>query len=224
MAGSGDGAGADRTPADGSGGRGRGAHSRRGGAGVPGARLRARASIGEIADVARAGKPTIYARYPEQGGAVRGRVPATARPHATRGWRRYHSAGRRRRGAADPASASRWSRRRSSEDFIGLMRLAVAEARAAAAYGRGPARPLPRARRPFGGAAAGRGSSGVLVRRGRPAALKAGLGFSRKACCCRFCCARWRRTDLAALRAEIAPHVRERARFFLAALRNGGLS
>jgi AcrR family transcriptional regulator len=179
------------------------------------------ASIGEIAELARAGKPTIYARYPSketlfeatflrlfternarlatlevQGGTVEQRLVSI--------------------GVALVEESL-------SEDFIGLMRLALAEARRLPEMGSG----LLRQCRERGGLSTARllvESVGELfgADASDPRALLAGRMFAESVLL-PFLLRALAEPDLAALRAEIAPHVRERARFFLAGLRGGGL-
>lgn len=179
------------------------------------------ASIELIAAVARAGKPTIYARYPNKEAlfeaaflrrlAARNARLATHHPEGVTVEDRLASIGV----ALVEESLN--------EDFIGLMRLAIAELRRLPDMVAG----LVRQCRERGGHSVVR----LLVEgvdealwsdENDPRAIKAGRFFA-EAVLLPFLLRALAQEDLAALRADIVPHARERATFFLAALRNGGL-
>jgi AcrR family transcriptional regulator len=179
------------------------------------------ASIGEIAEVARAGKPTIYARYADKGALFEaaflrrlGQRNARVETHRAEGGtveeRLIHV------GVALVEESL-------TEDFVGLMRLAIAESRRLPDMGEG----LVRQCRERGGRSVAR----LLVEgvgdpfgpdAGDARALKAGRFFAESVLL-PFLLRALAREELSRLRAEVVPHVRERAAFFLAALRNGGL-
>jgi len=177
------------------------------------------ASISEIAEVARAGKPTIYARYADKGALFEA---AFLRELAKRNARleTHHAEGETVEERLTSIGVALLDES-LSEDFIGLMRLAIAEAR------RLPDMGLVRQCRERGGRTVIR-----LLAEGvgepfwsdpeDPRAMKAGRFFAESVLL-PFLLRALAREDLAALRQEIAPHVEERTRFFLAALRNGGL-
>ena len=113
------------------------------------------ASVDEIAEVASAGKPTIYARFPEQAGVVhRRRRAARAPKHESR---RFFLRWRINRGAARRA-CRRYSDALLTPETIGLIRVAVAEARrfpdlATSVSCMGRERPTEAVARVFGGLA-----------------------------------------------------------------------
>ena len=110
-----------------------------------------------------------------------------------------------------------------SEDFIGLMRLAVAEARRLPDMV-GPGAPVPRARRPLVVRLLVEGvGESFWSDANDPRAIKAGRFFAESVLLPFLLRALARARIWRRCAQEIAPHVRERARFFLAALRNGGL-
>ena len=179
------------------------------------------ASIEQIAAVARAGKPTIYARYPNKDALFEA---AFLRRLAARNARlaTHHPQG----GAVEERLASigvALVEETLTEDFIGLMRLAVAESRRLPDMVAG----LVRQCRERGGRQVVR----LLVEgvgesfwsdENDPRATKAGRFFA-EGVLLPFLLRALAQEDLASLRADIVPHARERAVFFLAALRNGGL-
>ena len=179
------------------------------------------ASIGEIAEVARAGKPTIYARYASKEALLEA---AFLRRLAARNARleTLHV-----EGGSVEARLTRIGvalvEETLTDDFIGLMRLAIAEARRLPDMGKG----LLGLCRERGGRSVARllveGVGELFAAVDDPRAVKAGRFFA-EGVLLPFLLRALAEGDLAALRAEIAPHVEERARFFLAALRNGGLS
>ena len=177
------------------------------------------ASIGEIAEVARAGKPTIYARYAAKEALFEA---AFLRKLAARNARlETHRA----EGATVEERLTSIGvallEETLSEDFIGLMRLAIAEAR------RLPDMGLVRQCRERGGRSVMR-----LLAEGvgepfsadpnDPLAIKAGRIFAESVLLPLLMRA-LAREDLDALRQEIPAHVAERTTFFLAGLRNSGL-
>lgn len=177
------------------------------------------ASIGEIAEIARAGKPTIYARYADKealfGAAFLRRL--TARNARLETHRAEGETVEERLTSIGVALIEE----SLNEDFIGLMRLAIAEAR------RLPDMGLVRQCRERGGRSVVR----LLVEgvgepfwsdTDDPRAVKAGRLFAESVLL-PFLMRAVAHEDLSVLRKEIAPHVKDRARFFLAALRNGGL-
>jgi AcrR family transcriptional regulator len=177
------------------------------------------ASIGEIAEVARAGKATIYARYPDKEALF---AAAFLRRLSERN-ARFET--------FSPTGETVEDRLASigvvlieeslSEDFLDLMRLAIAEGR----------RRPDLARQAMGQARErGRRMVAHLLMEGVGEPL---LGDEERA----MVAARFfaeivlvpllmralAKEDLSELRAEAAEHVKSRARFFLAALKNGGL-
>jgi AcrR family transcriptional regulator len=178
------------------------------------------ASIELIAETARAGKPTIYARYPNKESLFEA------------AFLRRLAARNARLATHHPQGASVEERlvevgvalveETLSEDFIGLLRLAIAEARRLPDMVEG----LVRQCRERGGRSVVR----LLVEgvgepfwsdENDPRAVKAGRLFAESVLL-PFLLRALAQEDLAALRADIASHVEERAAFFLAALRNGG--
>jgi AcrR family transcriptional regulator len=175
------------------------------------------ASIGEIAEVARAGKPTIYARYADKGALFEA---AFLRELGKRNARleTHHAEGETVEQRLTSIGVALLEES-LSEDFVGLMRLAIAEAR------RLPDMGLVRQCRERGGRSVMRLLSegvGELSDPDDPRAIKAGRFFAESVLLPLLMRA-LAQEDLAALRQEIPAHVRERATFFLAALRNGGL-
>jgi AcrR family transcriptional regulator len=179
------------------------------------------ASIDLIAETARAGKPTIYTRYPDKAAlfeaaflrqlTARNARLATQHPKGDTVEERLVSIG------------VAWIEESLAEDFIGLMRLAIAEARRLPDLIDG----LMRQTRERGGREVAR----LLVEGAEEAhwpdendarALKAGRIFTELVLL-PFLMRALAGPDLRELRADIAPHVRGRVAFFLAALRNGGL-
>jgi AcrR family transcriptional regulator len=178
------------------------------------------ASIGEIAEAAHAGKPTIYSRYTSKEALFEA---AFLRRFTLRNARlaNLHVEG----GTVE----ERLTRigvalveETLSEDFVGLMRLAVAEARRIPLMGKG----LIGVCRERGGEAVARllvdGVGELFDGPDDPRAVRAGRFFAESVLL-PFLLRALAEGGLEALRDEIAPHVAERARFFLAALRNGGL-
>lgn len=178
------------------------------------------ASIGEIADVARAGKPTIYARYPSKEALFEA---AFLRRLGERNARletlRFEGETVEERLTHIGVALARES---LNEDFIGLMRLAFSDARRLPNMGAG----LLRECRERGGRSVvrllveGLGEP-MFADPADPRAARAARIFT-EGVLLPFLVRALVQEDLDALRAEIEPHVRERARFFLAALRNGG--
>ncbi len=179
------------------------------------------ASIGEIAEVARAGKPTIYSRYASKEALFEA---AFLRLLAVRNARLE---------TLEVAGATVEERLVSvgvalveeslTEDFIGLMRLAMAEARRLPEMSSS----LVRQCRERGGMSVVR----LLVEgvgqtfgtdASDPRALLAGRIFAESVLL-PFILRALAEPDLEALRAEIPAHVKARARFFLAGLKSGGL-
>ncbi len=177
------------------------------------------ASIGEIAEAARAGKATIYARYPGKEALFEA---AFLRRLAERNARLETLA------PAGETVEERLSRigvalveESLTEDFLGLMRLAIAEARRRPDLARG----LMRQARERGRRLVARlliESVGEPFLRDEAQAERAARLFA-EAVLLPFLLRALAEEDLAVLRAEIAEHVKARATFFLAALRNGGL-
>jgi AcrR family transcriptional regulator len=179
------------------------------------------ASIAEIAVAARAGKPTIYARYPDKEALFEA---AFLRRVAARNARlETHRAEGETVEQRLVTVGVALVEESLTEDFIGLMRLALAEARLLPEMGQG----LVRQCRERGCRSVVRLLAEGL---GEPLwpdesdarAIKAGRFFAESVLL-PFLLRALAHEDLTALRAEIAPHVKERATFFLAALRNGGL-
>jgi AcrR family transcriptional regulator len=179
------------------------------------------ASIGDIAERARAGKPTIYARYPNKEALFEA---AFLRRLAARNARlaTHHAEGEtvEQRLVSIGVALVEES---LNEDFIGLLRLAIAEARRLPDV----VESLVRQCRERGGQSVVR----LLVEGVRepfwsdaddPRAVKAGRLFAESVLL-PFLLRALAQQDLAALRAEIPAHVRERAAFFLAGLNNRGL-
>ena len=177
------------------------------------------ASIGEIAEVARAGKPTIYARYATKEALFEA---AFLRKLAARNARleTHHAEGATVEERLTSIGVALLEET-LTEDFVGLMRLAVAEAR------RLPDMGLVRQCRERGGRLVMRGCSPTASasRCGRTARSprRQGGAHLRREHAAALAMRALAQEDLAALRAEIPGHVRERAKFFLAALRGGGL-
>jgi AcrR family transcriptional regulator len=178
------------------------------------------ASIGEIAEVARAGKATIYARYADKDALF---AAACSLRLSQRNARLE---------TLSPAGETVEERLTQigvtlveeslSDDFLGLMRLAIAEARRRPEIARGLVR---QARERGGRLVAKLLMEGV----GEPdlhderQAMEAARFFA-EAALLPFLLRALAEEDLNVLRAEVTDHVRGRARFFLAALRNGGLA
>ena len=179
------------------------------------------ASIGEIAEVARAGKPTIYARYPDKDALFEA---AFLRRLAARNARleNHHAVG----GSVEERLVSigvALVQESLTDDFIGLMRLAVAEARRLPDMVEGLVMQCrERGQRSVVRLLVEGVGEPVLSDRNDPRAVKAGRMFAESVLL-PFLLRALAQRDLSALRAEIAPHVKERAVFFLAGLRNGGL-
>jgi AcrR family transcriptional regulator len=179
------------------------------------------ASIGEIAEVARAGKPTIYARYPSKEALFEAAfLRRLAQRNARLETLEVEGATVEERLVSIGVGLVEES---LTEDFIGLMRLAIAEARRLPEMGSG----LVRQCRERGGRSVVR----LLVEgvgesfgadAGEPRAILAGRLFA-EGVLLPFLLRALAEPDLAALRAEIRPHVQARARFFLAGLKGGGL-
>jgi AcrR family transcriptional regulator len=180
------------------------------------------ASIEQIAERARAGKPTIYARYVDkqalfEAAFLRRMAGRNARLETHR-----------------PAGATIEERLTQigvalveeslAEDFVGLLRLAIAESRRRPELAGG----LLQAARERGGKLVARllveGLAGSLLRdESDPRALEAGQFFAELVLL-PFLLRALAERDAEALRPAIEPHVRTRVAFFLAALRGGGLS
>jgi len=179
----------------------------------------AAASIEQIADVARAGKPTIYARFPSKQALFEA---AFLRRLAERNARLetlpLEGATVEDRLARIGAALIEES---LSEDFIGLMRLAISEARRMPDMGAG----LLRQCRERGGRSVVRllseGIGEPFGDANDPRTVKAGRFFAESVLLPFLLRALAEGTE--GLRGEIAAHARERARFFLAGLGNGGL-
>jgi AcrR family transcriptional regulator len=175
------------------------------------------ASIGEIAEAARAGKATIYARYPDKEALF---AAAFLRRLSQRNARLETVAPT---GATVEERLARIGaalvEESLTDDFLGLMRLAIAEAR------RRPdlARQVMRQSRERGGQMIAHllteGVGGpVLADKAQSAAR-----YFAEVVLLPFLLRALAEEDVEELRAEIAEHAKSRARFFLAALRNGGL-
>ena len=177
------------------------------------------ASIGEIAEAARAGKATIYARYPDKEALF-----------AAAFLRRLSQRNARLESVA-PTGATVEERLAGigvalveeslSEDFLGLLRLAIAEAR------RRPdlARQVMRQARERGGRLVAHlliEGVGAPYLNDEAQAMVAARYFA-EAVLLPFLLRALAEQDLSELRAEIAEHAKARATFFLAALKNGGL-
>ncbi len=180
------------------------------------------ASIEAIAEAARAGKPTIYARYADKEALFEAAFLRRVSARSVR-MEMHHAEGEtveerlREIGAAIIEESL-------SEDFIGLLRLAIAEARR-----------LPNMAERLLRECRERGSRSVArqlveglgapfgLAEDDPKAIKAGRFFA-EAVLVPFLLRALATEDLDVLRAEIPHHVKERATFFLAALRNGGLT
>ena len=179
------------------------------------------ASIDLIAETARAGKPTIYARYPDKEALFEA---AFLRRLAARNARleTHHATG----GTVEARLVSigvALIEESLSQDFVGLLRLAVAEARRLPDMVGG----LVRQCRERGGlTVAHLLAEGVGQTLGwlddDPRALKAGRLFAELVLV-PFLLRALAEEPAREIRAEIAGHVQERAAFFLAALRNGGV-
>lgn len=179
------------------------------------------ASIDLIAETARAGKPTIYARYLDKQAlfeaafhrllAARNARLETHRPVGATVEQRLTSIGV----ALVEESLT--------EDFVGLFRLAIAEARRRPELAGG----LVKLCRERGGQSVARllveSLEGLLWSdESDPRARKAGRFFA-EGVLLPFLLRALAHEDIRALHTEIEAHVKERATFFLAALRNGGL-
>ena len=180
------------------------------------------ASIELIAETARAGKPTIYARYPDKEAlfeaAVLRRIAArnarleTHRPKGATVQERLTNIG------------IALVQESLTDDFVGLLRLAIAEARRRPKF----ASDLLQLCRERGGRLVTHllveGLDGLLWGdENEVRALKAGRFFA-ELILLPFLLRALAQQDLGGLRAEIETHVREHAAFFLAALENGGLN
>jgi AcrR family transcriptional regulator len=180
------------------------------------------ASIELIAETARAGKPTIYARYPDKEAlfeaAVLRRIAArnarleTHRPTGKTVEERLKNIG------------IALVQESLTDDFVGLLRLAIAESRRRPKF----ASDLLQLCRERGGKLVTHllveGLDGLLWSDENDArALKAGRFFAELVLLPMLLRA-LAQQDLSGLRAEIETHVREHAAFFLAALQNGGLN
>lgn len=178
------------------------------------------ASIGEIAEAARAGKATIYARYPDKEALF---AAAFLRRLAQRNARLETFAPT---GATVEERLARIGvalvEESLTEDFLGLMRLAIAESRRRPDLAKG----LVRNARERGGRIVAHllmeGVGEPLLSDEAQATLAA--RFFAEAVLLPFLLRALAEEDLGQLRAEAAEHVSARARFFLAALRNGGLA
>jgi AcrR family transcriptional regulator len=179
------------------------------------------ASIELIAETARAGKPTIYARFPDKEAlfeaAVLRRITArnarleTHRPKGATVQERLTNIG------------IALVRESLTDDFVGLLRLAIAESRRRPKF----ASDLLQLCRERGGRLVTHllveGLDGLLWSdENESRALKAGRFFAELVLL-PFLLRALAQQDLSGLRSEIETHVREHAAFFLAALKNGGL-
>jgi AcrR family transcriptional regulator len=179
------------------------------------------ASIELIAETARAGKPTIYARYPDKEAlfeaAVLRRIAArnarleTHRPKGASVQERLTNIG------------IALVQESLTDDFVGLLRLAIGESRRRPKF----ASDLLQLCRERGGQLVTHllveGLDGLLWRdENESRARKAGRFFAELVLL-PFLLRALAQQDLSGLRAEIEIHVREHAAFFLAALQNGGL-
>ncbi len=179
------------------------------------------ASIGEIAEFARAGKPTIYARYPSKELLFEAAfLRLFAQRNARLATLEVQGATVEQRLVSIGVALVEES---LAEDFIGLMRLAMAEARRLPEMGSG----LVRQCRERGGLSVARllvESVGELFGAdpSDPRAVLAGRMFAESVLL-PFLLRALAEPDLTELRAEILPHVKIRARFFLAGLKGGGL-
>jgi len=178
-------------------------------------------SIGEIAEAARAGKPTIYARYSSKEALFEA---AFLRRLAERNARleTLHVEGEtvEQRLVSIGVALVEES---LSEDFIGLMRLAIADAKRLPLMGANLVRQCrERGVRPVVRLLVESVDECFWSDADDPKALQAGRLFA-EAVLLPFILRALAEGDLQELRKEIAPHVKERARFFLAGLRNGGL-
>jgi AcrR family transcriptional regulator len=177
------------------------------------------ASIGEIAEAARAGKATIYARYPDKEALF---AAAFLRRLSQRNARLETVAPT---GATVEERLARIGaalvEESLSDDFLGLLRLAIAEAR------RRPdlARQVMRQARERGGRIIAHllmeGVGSAIL--GDEAQAAAAARYFAEVVLLPFLLRALAEEDVDELRAEIAEHAKSRARFFLAALRNGGL-
>ncbi|MDE3177040.1 MAG: TetR/AcrR family transcriptional regulator [Pseudomonadota bacterium] len=177
------------------------------------------ASIELIAETARAGKPTIYARYRDKAAlfeaaflrrlAARNERLETHRPQGDTVEARLTSIG------VALALES------LTEDFIGLMRLAIAQSRRMPEMGES----LMGQTRERGGRLVARLLREEICAPGwtEARALKAGRIFA-EVVLLPFLLRALSTRDLSGLRAEVEPHVADRVGFFLAGLRNGGLT
>jgi len=179
------------------------------------------ASIGEIAEVARAGKPTIYARYPSKEALFEAAVLRRLNERNAR-LETLHVKGEtveQRLVSIGVAVIEETL----SEDFIGLMRLAIADARRLPEMGSSLVRQCrERGVRPVVRLLVESVDECFWSDADDPKALQAGRLFA-EAVLLPFILRALAEGDLATLRSEIPAHVEERARFFLAGLRNGGL-
>jgi AcrR family transcriptional regulator len=182
------------------------------------------ASVEEIAETARAGKPTIYARFPNKQALFAAAVT------------RHLVEKNRRVGSYTPTGATVEERLRSvgaalikevlTSDGVGLIRLAIAEARRFPDLGNSIARE-----------ARERGCETVsrllneVAEFGTPGNL-CPVSSDRRAIAARYFCdllllplfiRALAGESLETLRLEASQHVSERVAFFLAACRNGGL-
>jgi AcrR family transcriptional regulator len=179
------------------------------------------ASIELIAETARAGKPTIYARFPDKEALFEAAVlqRITAR-NARLGTHRPSGATVQERLTNIGIALVQES---LTDDFVGLLRLAIAESRRRPKF----ASDLLQLCRERGGRLVTHllveGLDGLLwsdesdVR-----ALKAGRFFAELVLL-PMLLRGLAQQELSGLRSEIEAHVREHAAFFLAALKNGGL-
>ena len=179
------------------------------------------ASIGEIAETARAGKPTIYARYPDKAALFEAAFLRLLELRNAR-LETHHPTGDTVEARLVSAGVA-LVEESLTEDFLGLMRLAIAEARRLPDMVAG----LVRLCRERGGRSVARLlAEGVgepfCTDESDPRAIKAGRFFT-EGVLLPFLLRALAQEDLAELRAAIPAHVKERAVFFLAALRGGGL-
>ena len=180
------------------------------------------ASVDEIAEVASAGKPTIYARFPEQTGVVRrGRSTASYARNTSLDAFSCHGISIEHR--LDALAAVMLTRVLTPET-VGLIRVAVAEARrfpdlATSVSCMGRQRPTEAVARVFGELAASDpiGASPAFAQERLPETARKFLDLVVLPMLVRALFGE----DLAVLRTEIEPHAARAVAFFLAACGHG---